>query len=131
MRFGFWVLWLDTGIWNLGSAIYNRSVRGSGSGFGFKFRFRVRVLRSAIDCFWFINGILTIIQGSFILVMAKGLLKRLPIFIKASGLIKCLIKGLPVVVSYYILLWVLARISKWAFRLCQDLKEMNSIWVNR
>ncbi len=73
-------------------------VQGSGSGFS------VRVLRSAIDRFWFINGIPAIIQGSSVLVMAKSLLKRLPIFFKAGGLAKCLIKGSPIVVSYYVLL---------------------------
>lgn len=38
-------------------------------------------------------------------------------------------KKLPIVLLYYILLWVLARISKWTFRLCQYLKKIDSIWV--
>ena len=59
--------------------------------------------------------------------MAKSLLKRLLIFFKAGGLAKCLIKRLPVIVSYYVLLWVFARMSKCAFRLYQGLKEMNLI----
>lgn len=73
-------------------------------GLGSRSELWVWVSESAIDHFWFINGIPVIIQGSSVLVMAKGLLKGSPIFFKAGGLAKCLIKELPVVVSYYVLL---------------------------
>ncbi len=60
------------------------------------------VSRSAIDHFWFINGIPAIIQGSSVLVIAKGLLKGSPIFFKAGGLTKCLINGSLIVVLHYV-----------------------------
>ena len=58
------------------------------------------------------NGIAAIIQGSFILVITKNLLKRSSIFFKVGDLAKCLIKESPIVVLYYVLLWVFAKINK-------------------
>lgn len=69
-----------------------------------------------------------IIQGFSILVIAESLLKKLLIFFKADNyLTKYLIKGSLVDFSYYVLLQVLARISKCVFKLCQDFKKMNLI----
>lgn len=67
--------------------------------------FKYKFLRSGIDWFSFIYKIPLIIQDFTVVIIAKSLLKELPIFFRASNyLAKYLIKGLKVVFLYYVLL---------------------------
>ena len=89
---GFWVLRFDSQIldldfefWVLVSEIYNRSV---------------------LVWFQFINGIPAILQGFPVSIMAKGLLKKSPVFFEAGGRFsaKCLVKESQVIFQHYVLL---------------------------
>lgn len=69
LRYEIWILWLDTIIWNLNSAICNRLVQSWGFGFGFTFW----LLRSITDLiqgsrfgfwFWFLESVIDPIESS-------------------------------------------------------------------